>query len=58
MWDIGYETPTNLVYLSIVGFIKDSITHHFPYKMDSFDMGIKYVGFSLKPNGYKNGDWA
>ena len=38
-------------------FIMDSISHIFPFKMESMDKGIKYLGFILKPNGYNKGDW-
>lgn len=29
----------------------------FPYKVEYFDVGMKYVGFHIKPNGYLNSDW-
>jgi hypothetical protein len=29
----------------------------FPFEVRDFDDGIKYLGFHLKPNNYKNIDW-
>ena len=35
--------------------ITDSITHLFSYKLEVLELGIKYLGFHLKPNAYKKG---
>jgi hypothetical protein len=29
----------------------------FPYQVIDMDQGLKYLGFHLKPNLYKKGDW-
>ena len=39
-------------------FLQDQITDLFPYKMNSIQVGFKYFGFFLKPNGYCKSDWC
>jgi hypothetical protein len=29
----------------------------FPMRMEALDTRVKYLGFFLKPNNYKKGDW-
>ena len=29
----------------------------FPFEPRPLDVGLKYLGFYLKPNGYKKNDW-
>jgi hypothetical protein len=36
---------------------KRNMAQIFPMRMDPLDIGFKYLGFFLKPNNYKNGDW-
>jgi len=30
----------------------------FPYEQQDLDLGLKYLGFQLKPNKYKKEDWS
>jgi hypothetical protein len=30
----------------------------FPMKIEPLDVGVKYLGFHLKPNYYKKDDWT
>ena len=34
-----------------------SIQHFMPYKADPIQLGFKYLGFFIKPLGYKAEDW-
>ena len=34
-----------------------AITWDFPYNLEGLDVGLKYLGFSLKPNDYHIRDW-
>lgn len=29
----------------------------FPYRVEAFDKGFKYIGYFMKPNKYKKEDW-
>ena len=37
--------------------IRNQIASLLPYNMTRIEGGFKYLGFFLKPNGYKKGDW-
>ena len=37
--------------------IRNHIASLFPYKMHNLDEGFKYLGFHLKPNGYRKDEW-
>jgi len=46
--------------ISVLNLDEVKIRHYqtmFPFKMIELDIGLKYLGFQLKPNYYKKEDW-
>ena len=45
------------MYNDVDDEIRESIASILPYKMDPLTTGFKYLGYRLKPIGYRTNDW-
>jgi len=51
-------SPKKSCFLSPLDMLEPQIQDLFPFNHRKIDTGIRYLGFTLKPNGYKKTDWG
>jgi len=57
---IGMQTKSEKLSLITQGISimeRYGISHTFPFNLEDFEVGLKYLGFHLKANQYKKTKW-